>query len=457
MRTRRQSSSLTANPVLIGAVTTLVVVVAVFLSYNANSGLPFVPTYGITVHLPDAERLVPGNEVRMGGRRVGVLKELEPRVGRDGTPSALATLALEESVAPLARDTRVTVRARSPLGLKYIELVPGTSRATVPEDSTMDRREQARPVELDDVLDTFDAPTRRATQEVLEQLGGGLAGRGGDLNLAIGSLRPAVRRLAPVMRSLAAPGTDLDGLVDGLASAARATAPVGGSLRRTVAHLGRTLDAVAGEGRALDAALAELPETERAGARAFAGATPVLARTASLLRDLRPATPLLRRATGDLADVTGRAPAHLRATRAVAAPLGRTLAELGALARRPATSGAVRRLTPVVTELRSMLPDVLPMQTACNYLGLWLRNVNSATSEGDRNGRWFRFGVVSPVDEMLQQPRPVPNLHTNPYPRMAPGDCEAGNEPYLPGRRIGNIPGDQGPTELTARPAGLHR
>ena len=42
---RRGAGSIAANPVLIGAATTLVIVVAVFLAYNANSGLPFVPTY----------------------------------------------------------------------------------------------------------------------------------------------------------------------------------------------------------------------------------------------------------------------------------------------------------------------------------------------------------------------------------------------------------------------------
>ena len=39
----RAASSVFANPVLVGAVTVLVVIVAVFLSYNANNGLPFVP------------------------------------------------------------------------------------------------------------------------------------------------------------------------------------------------------------------------------------------------------------------------------------------------------------------------------------------------------------------------------------------------------------------------------
>ena len=37
-------ASAAANPVLIGAVTVLVTTVAVFLAYNANQGLPFVPT-----------------------------------------------------------------------------------------------------------------------------------------------------------------------------------------------------------------------------------------------------------------------------------------------------------------------------------------------------------------------------------------------------------------------------
>ena len=44
---KRTGSSIAANPVLIGAATTLVVIVGVFLAYNANNGLPFVPTYDL--------------------------------------------------------------------------------------------------------------------------------------------------------------------------------------------------------------------------------------------------------------------------------------------------------------------------------------------------------------------------------------------------------------------------
>ena len=70
--------SIAANPVLIGAATTLVILVAVFLAYNANQGLPFVPTYSLKVNVPSAANLVRGNEVRVGGARVGIVDEITP-------------------------------------------------------------------------------------------------------------------------------------------------------------------------------------------------------------------------------------------------------------------------------------------------------------------------------------------------------------------------------------------
>lgn len=454
MRRRRSAAGAVASePVLIGAVTVLVVIVAVFLAYNANNGLPFVPTKEVEVDLPDADRLVAGNEVRVGGQRVGVVKQLTPRVDAAGRVTARARLMLEPDAAHLGPNTEVRVRARSPLGLKYLEIVPEPGGATLDH---LDRRRQARSVELDDVLDTFDARTRRATQQLFEELGVGFASRGEDLNLALSKLPDAARGLARVTRSLAAPSTDLEGLIIGLADAARTLAPVSDSLRRMLGHLDTTLGAVATERRALDETLQQLPPTEAIATRAFMTSAPVLERAARLARALRTATPLVRITARRLADATTAAPADLRATLPFSSEFRRTFGDLGRLARRPSSLGAVRRLTPVMTELRGLLPEIMPFQIECNYLGLWMRNVNSAVSEGDRNGHWFRFGTVAPLEEMVQQPRPAANLHSNPYPNMRADDCEAGNEPYLQGQRIGNLAGDQGPTEMTSRPAGVH-
>jgi ABC-type transporter Mla subunit MlaD len=53
MRLRRTDNAF-VNPTLIGAVTVLAAIVAVFLAYNANSGLPFVPTYDVHMQVPNA-------------------------------------------------------------------------------------------------------------------------------------------------------------------------------------------------------------------------------------------------------------------------------------------------------------------------------------------------------------------------------------------------------------------
>src|SRR3954453_23333667 len=74
----RGATSVVASPVLVGAVTVLVVTVSVFLAYNANRGLPFVPTYDLSLRLPSASNLVRGDEVRAGGFRVGVVDSIKP-------------------------------------------------------------------------------------------------------------------------------------------------------------------------------------------------------------------------------------------------------------------------------------------------------------------------------------------------------------------------------------------
>ena len=81
----RSGAALTASPVLVGAVTVQVTNVAVFLSYNANSGLPFVPTYDLKANLPNAAQLVKGFDVRVGGARVGFISAIEPRRRKDGS------------------------------------------------------------------------------------------------------------------------------------------------------------------------------------------------------------------------------------------------------------------------------------------------------------------------------------------------------------------------------------
>ena len=58
MRNGRRDPVLAGNPVLIGALTVLVTVVAVYLAYNATNGLPFVPTYKLHVQAANASEAI---------------------------------------------------------------------------------------------------------------------------------------------------------------------------------------------------------------------------------------------------------------------------------------------------------------------------------------------------------------------------------------------------------------
>ena len=181
MRRRRGQGNIAASPVLIGATTVLIALVAVFIAYNANSGLPFVPTYQLNAELPSGGKLVKGNEVRVGGFRVGVVKEVTPEVrmvNGERRAMAVANLSLDKKLEPLARDSKLRVRPRSALGLKYIELQPGTSKATFASGDTIPVKQASEPLEFEDLYSTFDPETRPHVQNATAGFGDAFAGRG---------------------------------------------------------------------------------------------------------------------------------------------------------------------------------------------------------------------------------------------------------------------------------------
>ena len=456
----RNSQSLVASPVLVGTVTVIVTVIAIFVSYNANVGLPFVPTYDVEATVPDAVGLVRGNEVRMGGKRVGVVREIEAVPGRGGTPVARLSLQLDKVVEPIRDDSTVIVRPRSPLGLKYLELTRGGRGRAVAHGSRLPAAAGLATVELDEVIDALDEPVRKDLKSVLVELGGGTAGRGADFNIALARLPAFLGRVRSVAANVAAPETGLAGLLDGLDATLAELVPVAPALGRVVANGATTADALAAVAPGLDATLAEAPPTIESGIRALGVARPVLADAAVLLRELRAGTPYVRPATRGLHRALEVGIPALRRTTGLAGRLEDTLGAVERLAADPVTVRTLDRLRATLDSATPTVEFLAPLQTRCNYLSLWFRNLNSVLAEGDSSGNWFRTLVISNTEEFRPRAVPSPNLHVNPYPHTAApgqdGECESGNEPYERGRLIGNPPGVQATeTERTSPPASV--
>ena len=188
---RRGSASIAANPVLIGAATTLVVLVAVFLAYNANSGLPFVPSYQLAPR--SRTRRTSSSATTCGSAARGSARSttITPVVRKDGSVVARLDLKLETTIKPLPVDSTVIVRPRSALGLKYVQITRGHSSRGFEDGATIPVRQATPPpVELDEVLNTFDDRTRQAGRTNIDEFGTVFAGRGADLNRAIEAFNP---------------------------------------------------------------------------------------------------------------------------------------------------------------------------------------------------------------------------------------------------------------------------
>jgi virulence factor Mce-like protein len=450
-----------ANPVLVGAVTLLVILVAVFLSYNANSGLPFVPTYDLQARLPNAANLVRGNEVRISGARVGVVTEVRAVRDDRGRSTAEIEMKLDQELEPLPIDSTFVIRPTSALGLKYVELTPGSSRAGFEEGSAVPIA-QARPasVEIDEVFNMFDDKARRGAQLSLQGFGTGFAGRGVALNEAIVSLRPLVTDLQPVMANLADPRTRLDRLFSALGATAEEVAPVAETQAALFANLDTTFGALAEVARPyVQETISESPPTFAVGEANFPQQRPFVRNTAALFSELQPGIRTLPSAAPVLADALEIGSRTLPRTPPLNRRLARVFDALAEFADDPLVPLGVRRLRDTMRVLRPTLAFLTPAQTVCNYATLWFRNVSSLLSEGDANGTWQRFIIIAtpqgpnneggPASAPANGPSPDNHLHSNPYPNTAaPGqerECEAGNEDYLVGRTtIGNVPGNQG-------------
>jgi virulence factor Mce-like protein len=459
---------LAADPTLVGALTVLIVIVAVFLAYNANTGLPFVPTYRLSVQVPDADSLVKGNDVRVGGIRVGTVESVEPVLHDDGTASAKANLKLDKTVDPLPTDTTVAVRAKSALGLKYLEIRPGNAKGGLPEGSTLSLA-AARPetVDIDQVLNMFDEPTRQAIQLNEREFGSSVAGRGPDINAGLAALRPLLDTVSPVMRNLASPSTGLGRFFNALEQSAAEVAPVGETQAHMFVSLDTTFTALAKVARPfIQQTIVKGPQAEDTTIATLPHIRPFLRHSRDLFTDFQPSARLLVGAAPSLAAATRSGPPVLRKTpilNAELAPTAQALVDFGAT---PGVSGGLQLLTQTNTYLDPTLSFLTPAQTVCNYVTLLLRNGSDIVSLGDGVGNWQRFLVLDPPDGPTHQnllpnnigsPAGAPangpdlnnHLHYNPYPHTAapgqPRECEAGNEPYNAATTlIGNPPGNQG-------------
>ncbi len=402
MRSRQQSAL--ANPVLIGAVTILVVMVASFLAYRANVGLPFVPTKEVKVDMANGAQLVVGNDVREGGFRVGLVSAMKPIQLPNGQQGAQLTLQLNKSNGNVPVDSSATIQPLSLLGTKYLALNVGRSKKLIPDGGTLPISRTTVPVQLDDIFNTFTPKTRSSIEQNLVGFGDTLSARGSSLNDTIASLPPLFGYLAPVARYLSDPSTELTRFIGALNQFTGAISPVAQTNARLFTDMATTFEAISSDPRALESTIARSPSTLDVSTASLKVQEPFLVDFATLGRALTPASASLSSALPYINPALESGSRVLPKTPPLNNELNGVLHSLRDLALAPGSNVALNGLTATVSTLNPMLKYLGPYQTVCddwNYWWTYLADtVSEATTFGTAQRALLNFADATQQDNV---------------------------------------------------------
>ena len=385
----------------------------------------------------------------------------------DGTVIARARPEARDDGQAAAGGLDGIVRPRSALGLKYVEITRGTTRRQEPASRTARtiplRNATPQPVEIDEVFNTFNEPTRAASRSTCASSATPSPAAARTSTRRSRPLDPLLTDSMPVMRNLVRPAHAPAQLLPRAGAAAGEVAPG----RRAAGH------AVPQPRHDLQRARGRRPAVHPGhDQRRPAGARRRRSRSFPLQRAFlansdgavpRPA-PGRRRAAHRGARPRRRA----RRRHPDAAPLAGAQHAAEPDLRSAASASPQDPLVPLGLQRPDDTVEVAgpdaglpqPAQTTCNYVTLFFRNVARLLTEGDANGTWQRFIIIAAPAGPEQRGRPVLGAGQRPdagqppaqqpvpehrLARASPRSARPATSPTTPARpSIGNAPGNQG-------------
>ena len=370
-----------------GALLLAVAVIAALLLRGPEAG-------HYVVYFQNAGQLVPGDDVQVGGRRVGSVDDI---LLTDDNQAKIR-VQVEEPYAPLRRGTRAVIRQTSLSGIanRYIALSPGPDSAEKIDDGgALTAEATTTPVDLDQLFNTFDPETRRNLQDVVQGFATQYAGKGAQANAAARYFNPALSSTRRLAEQLNQDSGALSRFLVNSSKAMSALAERRSDLSGLVSNTGAVASAFAREDASLSAALARLPDTLRKGNTTFVNLRATLSDLDELVRESKPATRRLAPFLRDLRPLLTEARPTVSDLRALVLRAGDGNDLLDATQRLPGferdarkafedSRRALLRAQPVFEFGRPYTPDLIG----------FLRDFGETTAGYDANGHYAR---VQPI------------------------------------------------------------
>jgi phospholipid/cholesterol/gamma-HCH transport system substrate-binding protein len=390
-----------------------------FLWLSFGGPIPLKPNgYRFKVAFPEATQLGLEADVRVAGVSIGKVrkKDLDP-----AHPNrTVATIEVDSKYAPIARDARAILRQKTLLGETYVELTPGHPRqaGTVPDGGFLAGGRVAKTVELDEIFQALDPKTRASFRTWQQELSRAVAGRGRDLNDAIGNLPAFADDANDLLTVLDGQASQVRELVSGTGQVFEALTRDEGQLHNLVVNASDTFDATSRRQAALAEAIRIFPTFLDESKLTFQRLERFSKDTDPLVQDLRPAA-------RDLSPT-------LRDVRALAPDLRNLFVNLDPLI--TASKTGLPALRDTLTDAKPLLGQVQPFLQQLNPVLQWLEYNQLMTADfisngaaaladttptvtGNEMGHYLRqFGPVGPETVGMYPQRPAAS-RGNAYPR----------------------------------------
>lgn len=389
-------------------------VIISFLWTQAGGKLPVLSRagYQLTVPYDDIDNLVFQSDVRIAGVEVGQVERIEV----DGD-KAMVTLELDDTVVPLHEGATITVRNKTMIEETYLEIVDGDGSAYA-DGATLPASAAKGSVQLNDVLSSLDATTRKDLSQLIRSGGESTKGTREDVDAVLTGLGDLGEN-AGALEALAKQSDDLRSLVRSSTVVLDALDTQQGRIVDLTRDAQTLTEVTAGHEGGVEALMRELPPllvtTEKASDSLATLTTPL----GTVSRNLRGAAPDLSAALQEL-------PATTEDLRGMLPSLDNTLD------RAPATltrlSPLRKAASPLLETLQVNMADLNPMLAYLEPYGRDLvsywTNFIGFVGSADGNGPIARVKPILGVSSLNLPLEASPNTMYNPYP--APG---AHNDP----------------------------
>jgi phospholipid/cholesterol/gamma-HCH transport system substrate-binding protein len=259
--------------------------------------------YKFAVTFDTAKGVVPGQLVKVAGVRAGKVDAVDLAPGN----KARMELEVDSKFGPFRSDARCRILPEGLISENYVECNTGSpAKPALPADRTgipaVPVGQTTAPVSLQDVLNTFDLPTDQRLRMLLNNLGLGTAGRGGDINAILRRANPSLTQARRVLQTLSDQRREVANAVGQTDAVLAELGGNDGSVRQFVDRAAVVTETTAAHRGALEEAVKRLPATldaARGGLRSLDAAT---AGGGPLLDDLKASAPALLRVTKALPD-----------------------------------------------------------------------------------------------------------------------------------------------------------